>query len=141
MQSFAVHFLAIILLCFSIMGLITAIFGNIAFDYRDSFFSLVSETGSRKLDAFIGLLCLFFGLVILRVAMQEFRPFSYPLLLLGAFLIVGYFIAMFKYLTRSVESSESALARGMIFTANGLVIVLVLVALFSIGQYLWQQVF
>lgn len=141
MQSFAVHLLAIILLCFGILALITAIFGDIALDYRDSFFSLVSETGSRKLDAFIGLLSFFFGLVILRVAVQEFRPASYALLLLGLFFVVSYFIAIFKYLTRSVEAFESALGKYMIYTANGLIIILVLVALFSLGQYLWRQVF
>jgi hypothetical protein len=140
MQSFAVHFLAIILLCFGTLGLIAATFGNVALDYRDSFFSLASETGNRKLDAFIGLLCLFFGSVIMRVAVQEFRPASYFLLLLGVFLIAAYFIVMFKYLTGSIEAFESALAKCMIITANGLLISLVLVALFSLGQYLWRQV-
>ncbi|HEU0143421.1 MAG TPA: hypothetical protein VFQ47_01430 [Nitrososphaera sp.] len=139
-QSFAVHFLAVLLLCFGILGLINAIFGNVALDYRDSFFSIVSETGNRKIDALIGLFCLFLGLVILLVAVRGFLPSSYFLLLAGFFLIATYFIVMFKYLTRSVEAFESTFGKYMIFAANGLLIVLVLVALFSLGEYLWRRV-
>ncbi len=139
-QSFAVHFLAVLLLCFGILGLINAIFGNVALDYQDSFFSIVSETGNRKIDALIGLLCLFLGLVILLVAVRAFRPSSYFLLLSGFFLIATYFIVMFKYLTGSVEAFESTFGKYMIFAANGLLVVLVLVALFSLGEYLWRRV-
>ena len=139
-QSFAVHFLAILLLCFGILGLLNAIFGNVALDIGDHFFSLVSETGNRKLDALIGLFCLFFGLVISWVAVQEFRPSSYSLLLLGLFLIATCFIVMFKYLTWSVEAFESPFGKYMIIVANGMLIVLVLIALFSLGEYLWRGV-
>ena len=137
-KALSIHFSALFLFFMGAMGLVSAAFGNVSFEFERAFFSIMSETRSRKLSALLGSLCLFIGGGVFLLAVQEFRPPSYPLLLLGSLIAVAILLLIFKLMFRSVEAMESTLAKGTLLLVNGLILFLLLMAAFYVGQYLWR---
>lgn len=137
-RALSVHFAALLLLFSGVTGLISASFGNVSFESERTFFCIVSETGSRKSSALLGTLCLLAGGGVFLLAVREFRPPSYPLLLLGALSGVALVLLMFRQMFRSAEAMESRLAKGALLLANGLILGLLLMAAFYVGGYLWR---
>jgi hypothetical protein len=137
-RALSVHFAALVLLFSGVMGLISASFGDISFESERSFLSIVSETRSRRLNALLGALCVLTGGGALLLAVREFRPPSYPLLLLGSLGGLSLVALMFKLMFRSVEAMESTLAKGTLLLANGLILFMLLMAAFYLGAYLWR---
>ena len=122
------------------MGLLSAIFGNLSFETERSFFSIGAESGGRKRNAFLAILSLVLGGGILVLAAREFRPPSYMLLLVGSLILVATVMLMLKVTLRSVEAMESVVAKGIFVLVNGLILSLLLVAVFYLGQYLWRAI-
>ncbi len=137
-RALSVHFAALVLLLWGTMGLISAAFGDVSFESERSFLSITSEIRSRRLNALLGSLCLLTGGGVLLLAVREFRPPSYPLLLLGSFGGVCLVALMFKLMFRSVEAMESLLAKGTVLAVNCLILALLLMAVFYLGAYLWR---
>ena len=138
LRALSVHFAALVLLIMGAMGLLFAAFGNISIEREMVFLSIGSETESRKLNAFLGILCLVVGSGILWLAVREFRPPSYALLLIGSSVLVAAVMLMFKLMLRSVEAMESVMAKSVLFLVNGLILGLLLAAVFYLGQYFWR---
>jgi hypothetical protein len=136
-RALSVHFAALVLLLWGAMGLISAAFGDVSFESERSFLSIVSET-RRRLSALLGSLCVLTGGGVWLLAVREFRPPSYPLLLLGSLCGVSLAALMFKLMFRSVGAMESALAKGALLLVNGLIVTLLLMAGFYLCAYLWH---
>ena len=139
-RALSVHFAALLLLIIGAMGLLSAIFGNLSFETERSFFSIGAESGGRKRNAFLAILSLVVGGGILVLAAREFRPPSYMLLLVGSLILVATVMLMLKVTLRSVEAMESVVAKGIFVLVNGLILSLLLVAVFYLGQYLWRAI-
>ena len=139
-RALSVHFAALLLLFMGAMGLLSAIFGNLSFETERSFFSIGAESGGRKRNAFLAILSLVLGGGILVLAAREFRPPSYMLLLVGSLILVATVMLMLKVTLRSVEAMESVVAKGIFVLVNGLILSLLLVAVFYLGQYLWRAI-
>jgi len=137
-RALSVHFAALLLLLIGAMGLISAIFGNLSFQSERSFFSIGAERGGRKWNAFLAILSLIVGGGILVLAVRTFRPPSYALLIIGSLILVAILMLMFKVMLRSVEAVESVVAKGTLFLVNGIILGLLLMAVFYLGQYLWR---
>ena len=137
-RALSVHFAALLLLFMGAMGLLSAIFGNLSFETERSFFSVGAESGGRKRNAFLASLTLVAGGGILMLAVREFSPPSYMLLLVGSLILVITVMLLLKVTLRSVEAMESVAAKGILFFVNGLILGLLLVAAFYLGQYLWR---
>jgi hypothetical protein len=138
LRALSVHFAALILLFMGAMGLLSASFGNISIEREMVFLSIGSEIGSRKLNALLGILCFIVGGGILWLAVREFRPPSYALLLIGSSILIAILMLTFKLMLRSVEAMESIMAKGVLFLVNGLILSLLLTAVFYLGQYFWR---
>src|SRR3712207_6552724 len=108
-KALSVHFAALVLLFTGVMGLIFASFGELSYESEMSFFSVTSEFRSRRLNALLGSLCVVAGGGVLLLAVREFRPPSYPLLLLGSSGGVCLVLLTFRLAFRSPEAMESAL--------------------------------
>ncbi len=139
-RALSVHFAALLLLFMGAMGLLSAIFGNLSFETERSFFSIGAESGGRKRNAFLAILSLVLGGGILVLAAREFRPPSYMLLLVGSLILVATVMLMLKVTLRSVEAMESVVGKGIFVLVNGLILSLLLVAVFYLGQYLWRAI-
>jgi len=137
-RALSVHFAGLVLVSSGVMALISAYFGDISFESERAFFSIVSETRSRRLGALLGSLCVLAGGGVLLLAVREFRPPSYPLLLLGSLVGVSLAALTFKLMFRSAEALESASAKGALLLVNGLILVMLLTAAFYLGAYLWR---
>jgi hypothetical protein len=97
------------------------------------------EHKSRRLNALLGCLCLLAGGGVFLLAVREFRPPSYALLLAGFTGSVALVMIMFKLVFRSVEATESVLGKGVLFLVNGLILGLMLMAVFCLGEYFWRS--
>ncbi len=139
-RALSVHFAALLLLFMGATGLLSAIFGNLSFETERSFLSIGAESGGRKRNAFLAILSLAAGGGILVLAVREFRPPSYTLLLVGSLILVTAVMLMLKVTLRSVEVMESVAAKGILLFVNGLIFGLLLVAVFYMGQYLWRAI-
>ncbi len=139
-RALSVHFAALLLLFMGAMGLLSAIFGNLSFETGRSFFSIGAESGGRKRNTFLAILSLVVGSGILVLAVREFHPPSYMLLLVGSFILVATVMLMLKVTLRSVEAMESVVAKGIFVLVNGLILSLLLAAVFYLGQYLWHAI-
>ena len=137
-RALSIHFAALVLLLWGVMGLISAAFGDVSFESERSFLSIASEIRSWRLNALLGSLCLLAGVGVLLLALREFRPPSYPLLLLGSLGVVCLVALMCKLMFRSVEAMESALVKGALLLVNGLILTLLLMAGFYLCTYLWH---
>ena len=137
-RALSVHFAALALLLWGALGLISAAFGDVSFESGRSFFSIVSEIRSRRLNALLGSLCVLAGGWVFLLALREFRPPSYPLLMLSSLGGVSLLGLMFKLMFRSVEAMESTLAKGALLLVNGLILTLLLMAGFYLSAYLWH---
>ena len=136
LRALSVHFAAFLLLFTGATGLLAAAFGNLSFETERSFTSIGAGSGSRKLNAFLATLSLVIGGGILMLAVREFRPPSYPLLAIGSLILVAVVALVLKATLRSVEAMESVTAKGVLFSVNGIIVVLLLMAAFYVGQYL-----
>ena len=134
--ALSVHFAALVLLFTGAMGLIAASFGNVSYESEMSFLSITSEIRSRWLNALLGSLCVLAGGGILLLAVSEFRPPSYPALLLGSVGGVCLVVLAFKLMFRSAEAMESTFAKGALLLVNGLILALLLTATYHLGAYL-----
>ena len=137
LKALSVHFAALLLLFMGVTGLLSSAFGNLSFETERSFFSIGAERGSRKRTAFLATLSLAAGGGILALAAREFRPPSYTLLILGSLILVAVGMLAIKATLRSVEAMESVAAKGILFLVNGIILGLLLMAVFYVGQYLW----
>jgi hypothetical protein len=72
------------------------------------------------------------------LAVREFRPPSYVLLVSGSLILVALMAMMLKATLRSVEAMESVAGKGTIWLVNGSILGLLLMAVFYVGQYLWR---
>ena len=140
LRALSVHFAALALLFSGAMGLLSASFGDLSFESERSFCSIVSAVRSRKLNALLSSLCLLAGAGVLLLAAREFRPPSYPLLLLGSCVGICLLLLAFKLMFRSAGAIESAWAKGALLLANGFILVLLLMAAFYLGAYLWRAI-
>ena len=118
--------------------MISACFGDISFESERAFCSIVSDIRSRRWGALLGALCVLAGGGVLLLAVREFRPPSYPMLLLGSLAVVFLVALAFKLMFRSAEAMESVPARGALLVLNGLILVMLLTAAFYLGAYLWR---
>ena len=118
--------------------MLAAAFGNLSFETERSFTSIGAGGGSRKLSAFLATLSLVIGGGILMLAVREFRPPSYALLAVGSLILVAVVALVLKATLRSVEAMKSVMAKGVLFSVNGIIVVLLLMAAFYVGQYLWR---
>ncbi len=137
-KALSVHFAALVLLFTGAMGLISASFGELSHESEGSFFSVTPAFRGRGLNALLGSLCVLAGGGVLLLAVREFLPPSYPLLLLGSAAGVCLVTLMFKLALRSPEAMESAPAKGALFLVNGLILGLLLLAAVYLGAYLWR---
>lgn len=137
-RALSVHFAALLLLFSGAMGLLSAFFGDASFESERAFFSVASEVRSRRLNALLGSMCVLTGGGILLLAVSEFRPPSYPLLLLGSFGGIYLVMLAFKLMFRSAGAMESTFAKGALLLVNGLILALLLMAAFYLGEYLWH---
>jgi hypothetical protein len=138
LRALSVHFAALLLLFMGATGLLAAAFGNLSFQTERTFTSIGAGSRSRKLNAFLATLSLVTGSGILMLAVREFRPPSYALLAVGSFILVAVMALMLKATFRSVEAMESMMVKGVLFSVNGIIVVLLLMAAFYVGQYLWR---
>jgi hypothetical protein len=138
LRALSVHFAALLLLFTGATGLLAAAFGNLSFETARSFTSIGEGSGSRKLNAFLATLSLVMGGGILMLAVREFRPPSYALLAVGSLILVAVIALMLKATIRSVAAMESLMAKGVLFSVNGFIVVLLMMAAFYVGQYLWR---
>ncbi|HLL77522.1 MAG TPA: hypothetical protein VK421_19860 [Pyrinomonadaceae bacterium] len=136
--ALSVHFAALALLFTGAMGLIAASVGDVSYESEMSFFTITSEVRGRKLNALLGSFCVLAGGGVLLLAVREFRPPSYPLFLLGSLGGMCLMLLMFKLALRSPEAMESAMAKGILFLVNGLILALLLLAAACLGAYLWR---
>lgn len=139
-RALSVHFAALALLFSGVTGLVSAAFGDVSFESEKTYLSIVSDGRGRRSQALLGSLCVLTGGGILLLAVREFRPPSYPLLLLGSLGGVSLVVLMFKLMFRSVEAMESAPARGTLLLVNGLLLLMLLAAACYLGAYLWRAV-
>ena len=143
-KAFAVHFVALLSLCAGALSLITAVFGEINYEWGGKSgigwhaIYLSSGAGKRESSIISGILSLAFGSLLLLVAVEEFRPASYPLLLIGFWVGAALLMLVFKYATRSVEAAESVVTRSAIIIINVLLVSLFLIALVCLGQFVWR---
>lgn len=137
-RALSIHFAALLLLFMGAMGLLAAAFGNLSFETERSYFSIGAERGSRKWNAFLAVLCLVVGGGILALAVREFRPPSYALLIVGSLTLAAVLLLLLKATLRSVEAVESVVGKGTVFLVNGVILGLLLLAVFYLGQYLWR---
>ena len=138
LRALSVHFAALLLLLTGAAGLLTAAFGNISVEREMVFLSIVSETRSRKLNALLGTACVAAGGGIFWLALREFRPPSYALLLISSVAFVAVLTLVLKLVLRSAEAMDSVMAKGVFFLVNGLLLGLVLLAVFYLGEYFWR---
>jgi hypothetical protein len=138
LRALSVHFAALLLLFMGVTGLLSSAFGNLSFETDSSFFSIRAEGGSRKRNAFLAILSLAAGGGILVLAVREFRPPSYALLILGSLILAALAVLMLRVALRSVEAMQSAAAKGILFLVNGTILGMLLTAVFYVGQYLWR---
>jgi hypothetical protein len=138
LRALSVHFAALVLLFMGVTGLLASIFGNFSFETDRSFTSIGAGSRSRRLNAFLATLSLAVGGGILVLAVREFRPPSYALLVVGSLIVVAVVALALKSTLRSVEAMESAMAKGTLFLVNGVILALLLMAAFYVGQYLWR---
>ncbi|HZH32485.1 MAG TPA: hypothetical protein VEY11_17105 [Pyrinomonadaceae bacterium] len=137
-RALSVHFAALFLLFMGVMGSISAAFGNISFETERSFFSIEAVRVGRIRNGFLAILSLVAGGAIMALAVREFRPPSYALLGSGSLMLVALVVLMFKATLRSVEAMESVAGKGAIWLVNGIILGLLLMAVFYVGQYLWR---
>jgi len=137
-RALSVHFAALVLLFMGVMGSISAVFGNISFETERSFTSIEAVRGGRMRNAFLAILSLVVGGAVMALAVREFRPPSYALLVSGTSILVVLMALMLKATLRSVEAMESVAAKGTIWLVNGIISGLLLLAVFYVGQYLWR---
>jgi hypothetical protein len=137
-RALSVHFAALFLLFMGVMGLILAAFGNLSFETERSFFSFEAERGGRIRNAFLAIISLVAGGAIMALAVREFRPPSYALLVSGSLILVALTVLMFKAMFRSVEAIESVAGKGAIWLVNGIILGLLMMAVFYVCQYLWH---
>ena len=139
-RALSVHFAALFLLFSGAMGLLSAFLGDVSFESERTFFSVASEVRSRRLNALLGSVFVLAGGGVLLLAVSEFRPPSYPLLLLGSFGGLCLVALAFKLMFRSAEAMWSAWAKGVLLLVNGLVLALLLTAAIYLAAYLWRAV-
>ena len=143
-KAFAVHFVSLLFLCAGALNLITAGFRDINYEWGGKSgigwhaIYISSGAGKRKSAIIGGILSLAFGSLLLLVAVEEYRPASYPLLLVGFLVVAALLIFVFKYSTRSVEVAESLITRSAIIIVNGLFASLSLIALVCLAQFVWR---
>ncbi len=118
--------------------MLSAAFGNLSFETDRSFFSIGADSGSRKRNAFLAVLSFVAGGGTLVLAVREFRPPSYALLILGSLILAALVMLVLRVALRSVEAMESAAAKGILFSVNGIILGMLLMAVFYVGQYLWH---
>jgi len=138
LRALSVPFAALLLLFTGATGLLAAAFGNLSFETKRSFTSIGAGSGNRKLNAFLATLSLVIGSGILMLAAREFRPPSYALLVVGTLILVAVVVLVLKATLRSVAAIESVMAKGVLFSVNGIIVVLLLMATCYMGQYLWR---
>ena len=137
-RALSVHFAGLVLLSSGATALVSAYFGDISFESERAFFSIVSETRSRRWSALLGSLCVLAGGGVLLLAVREFRPPSYPLFLVGCLAGVSLMALTVKLMFRSAEAMESVPAKGALLLVNGLILVMLLMATLYLGAYLWR---
>jgi hypothetical protein len=137
-RALSVHFAALFLLFMGVMGSISAVFGNISFETERSFTSIEAVRGGRMRNAFLAILSLVVGGAVMALAVREFRPPSYALLIFGTSILVALMVLMLKATLRSVEAMESVAAKGTIWLVNGIISGLLLMAVFYVGRHLWR---
>jgi hypothetical protein len=137
-RALSVHFAALFLLFMGVTGLISAAFGNLSFQTERTFTSIGAESGSRKRNALLGILSLAAGGVFMALAVREFRPPSYALLIPGSLILFALMALMLRATLTSVEAMESAAAKGALWLVNGSILGLLLMAVFCVGQYVWR---
>ena len=138
LRALSVHFAALLLLFTGAAGLLTAAFGNISVERDTVFLSIVSETRSRKLNGLLGAACVAAGGGMFWLALREFRPPSYALLLISSLAFVVVIMLVLKAVLRSAEALDSVMAKGVFFLVNALLLGLVLLAVFYLGEYFWR---
>lgn len=138
LRALSVHFAALVLLFMGVTGLLASTFGNLCFETEKSFTSIEAGSGSRRLNAFLATISLAVGGCILVLAVREFRPPSYALLVVGSLIVVAVMALVLKATLRSVEAMESVMAKGILLLVNGVILALLLMAAFYVGQYLWR---
>jgi hypothetical protein len=138
LRALSVHFAALLLLFMGVTGLLSSAFGNLSFETERSFFSIGAESGSRRWNAFLAILSLAGGGGVLMLAVREFRPPSYALLIVGSLILVALVMLTLKMTFRSIEAMQSVAAKGILFLVNGIILGLLLMAIFYVGQYLWR---
>jgi hypothetical protein len=69
---------------------------------------------------------------------REFRPPSYALLASGTLILAALMVLLLKATLRSVEAIESVTEKGALWLVNGIILGLLLMAVFYVGQYLWR---
>ena len=138
LRALSVHFAALLLFLTGAAGLLTAAFGNISVERDMVFLSIVSETRSRKLNALLGGACVAAGGGMLWLALREFRPPSYVLLLTSCLAFGAVIMLVLKLLLRSAEAMDSLMAKSVFILVNALLLGLVLLAVFYLGEYFWR---
>ena len=137
-RAASVHFAALALLFAGAAGLISAVFGNLTFETERSFISIGAGAGSRRRNAVLATLSLLAGGALLVLAVREFRPPSYALLILGSLILAALAAAALKATLGDVGAAESAAAKAVLFLVNGAILGLLLVAAVYVGHYLWR---
>ena len=137
-RALSVHFAALLLLFSGAMGLLSAFLGDVSFESERTFFCVESEIRSRTLNALLGSVCVLAGGGVLLLAVSEFRPPSYPLLMLGFVGGISLVMLAFKLMFRSTEAMGSTFAKGTLLLVNGLILALLLTAAFYLCEYVWR---
>jgi hypothetical protein len=137
-RALSVHFAALLLLFSGATGLLSAFLGDVSFESERTFFCVESGIRGRRLNALLGSVCVLAGGGVLLLAVSEFRPPSYPLLLLGSAAGVCLVVLAFRLMLRSAEAMESTFAKCALLLVNGLILALLVAAAFYLCEYLWR---
>lgn len=136
-RALSVHFAALALLFTGAAGLISAAFGELSFETERSYICIGAGRGSRKRNALLAALSFLAGGALLVLAVREFRPPSYGVLVLVSLALLAVVVAALKAAFRGAGAPESVAAKAVLFLVNGLILGLLLTAAVCVGLYFW----